>query len=211
MHSQLSVEVGAVLYVDVITLGMLSHPCPILIDVCGIDDDKKVVFTHLIHEQVIYRSTILIAHHAIENLSRFHSPNIVGKDMVDVSLGIWTLDSHLAHVGHIEHSTGIAHSLVLVLDVGILDRHVESAKWTDQCSKSNMLVVKTRSFIFFHSLNILIFNYCLSIISRMKSSFFRLSIASSRLSGKALRRASVSSIAPLRGLRIMASTSPTMK
>ena len=190
---------------------MLSHPCPILIDVCGIDDDKKVVFTHLIHEQVIYRSTILIAHHAIENLSRFHSPNIVGKDMINVCLGIWSLDSHLTHVRHVEHATGSSNSLVLVLDVGILDRHVESAKWTDQCSKSNMLVVKTRSFIFFHSLYILIFNYCLSIISRMKSSFFRLSIASSRLSGKALRRASVSSIAPLRGLRIMASTSPTMK
>ena len=131
LHRQLSVEVGAVLYVDVITLGMLSHPCPVLVDVCGIDDDEEVILAHLIHKEVIHRTTVLIAHHAIENLSRFHSPNIVGKDMVDVSLGIRTLDSYLAHVGHIEHSTGIAHSLVLVLDVGILDRHVESAERTD--------------------------------------------------------------------------------
>ena len=77
---------------------MLSHPSPVLVDVCGVDDDEEVILAHLIDEQVVHRTAILVAHHAIENLSRLHATHVVGEDMIDVSLGIRTLYSHLAHV-----------------------------------------------------------------------------------------------------------------
>ena len=77
---------------------MLGHPRPVLVDVSGIDDDEEVILAHLIHEEVIHRTAVLIAHHAIENLARLHAAHVVGEDMVDISLCVGSLDSHFSHM-----------------------------------------------------------------------------------------------------------------
>ena len=77
---------------------MTFHPFYVLVDVGSVDYEEEVVLCHLVHEQVVNGSAILIAHHSVENLAWFGSAHIVGEDVVDVSFGVRTLYGHFAHV-----------------------------------------------------------------------------------------------------------------
>ena len=95
---------------------MLLHPSPVLIDVSGIDDNEEVVLLHFVNEQVVNSATVFVAHHAIEDFSVFHAAYIIGKDMVNVCLGILSLYSHLSHMRYIKHAAVSAHSLMFLYD-----------------------------------------------------------------------------------------------
>ena len=62
--------------------------------------------------------------------------------MVHILAGIGTADEYLTHMGDVEHADGVAYGIVLVRDVGILDRHHESRKRTHLCSKPYVLIVE---------------------------------------------------------------------
>ena len=129
LHSQFAILVALVLQRDVVALGLLLNPCPVLIDVGSIDDEEEAVFRHLIYQQVIHHATVVIAHHAIENLSGVNARDVVGEDVVDKTLGIGTTDQYLAHVTDVKDAAGRAYCLVLVHDSRILNRHVEASEW----------------------------------------------------------------------------------
>ena len=182
LHSQLSIVVGAVGETDVIALGMTAHPLPVFVDVRGIDNDKEIVLSHLVNQQVVHCSSILIEHHAIENFSHGHPRYIVGKYVVDIAFSIGTTHGHLAHVRHIEHATGCSHGNMFVLDVCVLNRHVETTERTDEGSQCHVFVIKTGSFVchsFYFKVTYLSFHKpsgvlrLLSVIMLMRSSRLR--------------------------------------
>ena len=128
LNSKLSVVVGAVLQIDVEPLGLLLHPCPVLVDVCRIDYQEVVLFAHLIYQEVVNGTTILITHHSIINLSVGRTRDIIGEDMVHIAFRLSTLDGYFTHVTHIEHPAMLSYGIVLINDVRILYRHVKAAK-----------------------------------------------------------------------------------
>ena len=125
------------------------HPSPVLIDIGGIDDQEEVAFTHLVDQQVVYGAAVLIAHHAVEHLADGSPRNVVGKYMLYVAFCITATDGYFAHVTHVEHAALGAHSLVLVGDIAILDRHFKSCKGRHQCAHSHVFVIET-GFLVFH-------------------------------------------------------------
>ena len=134
LYSELSVIVRDIPHVDIEALGVLCHPCPVLVDIGSVDDDEEVVVTHLVDEEVIDCSAISVKHHAVENLPYGHILNVVGEDVVDVTLSVRTFHSHLAHVADIENTTGVADSLMLVDNTRILYRHIKTAEGADESS-----------------------------------------------------------------------------
>ena len=136
LDGYLAIEVTTVLKVDVETLGILLHPSPVLIDIGGIDDEEEVVLTHLIHQQVVDSSTILVAHHTIIDLTHRGTSNIVGEDMLNITLGILALNRYLTHVRDIEESHFLAYCRMLRGDAGTLIEqwHVETSERHHRCS-----------------------------------------------------------------------------
>ena len=135
---------------------MLLHPSYILVDVGCVDDEEEVVLAHLVDEQVVDGAAVLIAHHAIEHLSVGGSLDVIGEDVLNIALGIFTLDGYFAHVRNVEDAAMLAHSVVLLLDVAVLDRHVKACKRGNEGSQSHVSVVETSSFVFHSYVDIIV-------------------------------------------------------
>ena len=128
LYGELTVVVALVLEVDVETGHLLLHPRHVLVDIGGVDDEEEVVVGHLIDEEVIDGAAVGIAHHAIIDLSHGCISHVVGEDVLNVALGIGSCDTHFAHVADIKDTTMLAHRVVLVGDVRVLNGHDESAE-----------------------------------------------------------------------------------
>ena len=98
-------------------LGILHHPLHVLVDVCGVDDDEELVVTHLVYQQVVHGAAVGVEHHAVVDLVQGCAGDIVGEDVVYISLGIGPAHPHLAHVADVEHSAVLSYGLMLVDDV----------------------------------------------------------------------------------------------
>ena len=120
MYGYLTIKVATVLEVDVKACGMLLHPCPVLVDIGSIDDEEEVVLAHLVDQQIVDGTTILVAHHTIIDLTYGCASNVVGKDVLHIALCIPALHRNLSHVGDIEESNMFANSGMLGGDTSIL-------------------------------------------------------------------------------------------
>ena len=127
---------------------LLLHPIDVLVDVCGVDNEEKLLGTHLIDQQVIDCAAVGVAHHTVEHLSIGCSGDVIGENVLNVALSVGTGDEHLAHVRNVEHAAGLAHGIVLVGDVCVLNGHVEAGKRRHQCAQFHVFVIKTG--LFFH-------------------------------------------------------------
>ena len=142
MHGQLAVVVALVLEVDVEARHLFLHPRHILIDVGRVDDEEEVVVAHFIDEQVIDRAAVGVAHHPIVDLSDGRIGDIIGEDVLHVALCIGPCDAHFAHVRDIEDTAVLAHGVVLIGDVRVLNGHDESAEGRHQCAECHVAVIK---------------------------------------------------------------------
>ena len=128
LHSKLSVLVALVVEFDVETCRVFLHPSHILVDISGVDNEEEVAFAHLIHEQVIDSTAVRIEHHAVVDLSDWCSGHIIREDVLDITFCIGSGDAHFAHVTHVEDAAMLTYGVVLVSNVGVLNRHDEAAK-----------------------------------------------------------------------------------
>ena len=128
LHGKLPVEVALMVELDVETSCVLLHPCHILVDICGVDDEEEVVLAHLIDEQVVDCAAVRVEHHAVVDLSDWCSSHIIREDVLNILLCIGTCDAHFAHMTHVEDAASRAYGIVLVCDVRVLNRHDESAE-----------------------------------------------------------------------------------
>ena len=151
LNGYLSVKVGLVLQFDVEALGLLLHPRPVLVDVGGVDDQEEIVLAQLVDQQVVHRSAVFVAHHAVENLPHRHVCDVVGEDMVHVALGLAAPYCHLAHVAHVEQSDVFTDGGMLGCNTCILikQRHVEASELDHHGPQRHVLVVQTGTFHFF--------------------------------------------------------------
>ena len=149
LNSNLSVEIRAVLKVYVEALGILLHPSPVLIYVGCIDNQEEVVLAHLVHQQVVHRAAVPVAHHTIIYFTCGRAGYVVGKDMLHVALGILTLNGYLAHVRDVKDAHFLAYSHVLECNAGILNGHFKTAKGRNQGTQCHMFFIKTSSLHFF--------------------------------------------------------------
>ena len=128
LNCQLTIVIRHVSQIDVEALGMLLHPGPILIDIRSVDYEEEIVLPHLIDQKVINSSTVLVAHHAIIDLTHRGTRNIICKDMLHIALGIFTSHDDLSHVRHIEETYLLTYCKMLRSDASILDGHFKAAK-----------------------------------------------------------------------------------
>ena len=149
LYGQLSEVVRLVAHHDVEALGLLAHPVDIFLNVGGIDDEEVVVVLHLVDEQVVDRSAVFVAHHAVEDFAIGGVLDVVGEDVVHVAFRVGTADDDFAHVADVEHTAVVAHGQVLVGDVGVLNGHVVAGKGSHEGSQGQVFVVKT-GFLNFH-------------------------------------------------------------
>ena len=158
LDCQLAIVVGLVLEINVESFEMLFHPRHILVDVGGIDDQEKLLSPHFVDKQVVDRSSVGVAHHAIENLAVGCCGHVVCENVIDVAFCVASLDEHLAHVADVEHTACLANGHVLIGDVGVLNGHDEACKRRHQCVQCNMFVIET-GFLFFHRFWFLLIRY----------------------------------------------------
>ena len=102
LNGYLTIVVTTVLQVNIESFGLLLHPRPVLIDIGSVDDKEEVVLAHLVYQQVIDCTTILVAHHTIVYLTYRCASDIVCEDVLHVALCILALNCNLAHVRYIE-------------------------------------------------------------------------------------------------------------
>ena len=141
LYGKLAVVVALVVKVDIEAFHLLLHPCNILVDIGCIDDKEEIIITHLIDEQVIHGATIGVEHHSIVDLSEGRISHIVREDVLHVALCIRTCDAHFTHVADIKDTTMLAHGVVLIGNVRVLNRHDESAEGRHQGAKCHMAVI----------------------------------------------------------------------
>ena len=108
--------------------------------------DHKEIFlvVNLVHKKVIDCAAVLIAHHAVENLTVGSTGHVVYKNMADEFICVGTAYAHLPHMAHVKHSHVLAHCVMLFGDARILDRHIEPGEGRHQCPQGNMTVMQTR-------------------------------------------------------------------
>ena len=98
LNGYLTIVVTTVLQVNIESFSLLLHPRQVLIDIGGVDDKEEVVLAHLVYQQVVDSTTILVAHHTIVYLTYWCSSDIIGENMLHVALCILALNCNLAHV-----------------------------------------------------------------------------------------------------------------
>ena len=133
LYGKLAITVAGIVNLNIETVCLAAYPLVILVDVGGIDGEQKVVIGKLADASVVDRAAVGITHHAVEHLARTDLRDIVGEDMVHEALGILAGNEHLAHVRDVEHATVMAHSVVLLYNRCVLDRHVKARKRSHQC------------------------------------------------------------------------------
>ena len=133
---------------DVEAFGVFLNPSHILVDVCGVDDEKEVVVAAFVDEQVVDRTAVGVEHHAVEDLAVGHVADIICEDMVDEAFGVMAGHGYFSHVRHVKDSAGITHGAVLFFDAGILDRHIEAPEGAHQRAEGDVEVMETGSFNF---------------------------------------------------------------
>ena len=69
--------------------------------------------------------------------------------MVHVFLGFGAFDPYLSHVADVEHAHMVAHCIVLVGDIGILDRHVIAGEGRHERAQLHVSVMQTSGLDFF--------------------------------------------------------------
>ena len=113
LNCQLSIIIRNVTQIDVEAIGMLLHPSPVLIDIGGIDDKEEIILSHFIDQQIIYCSTILVAHHTIVDLSHRCTCYVIRKDMLHIAFSIVTANNDLSHVRHIKQAYFLTYRIML--------------------------------------------------------------------------------------------------
>ena len=128
---------------------MLLHPSPVLIDIGGIDHEEEIILSQLIDQKVIDGTTVLVAHHTVEDLTYRHRSDIVGEDVVHITFGIRAAYDDLSHMGDIKQSHLLTYCIMLRSDTRILieQRHVEATKRHHHGPQRQMLVVETGAFL----------------------------------------------------------------
>ena len=96
-----------------------------------------------VNQEVIHRSAIGIAHHAVKDLAGFEASDFIGEDMVDEGFGLGALDEDFAHVRYVEHTHLLAHGLMLGDDAAVLDGHHEAGEGAHLGAKRHVCVIQT--------------------------------------------------------------------
>ena len=130
---------------------MLHYPSDILVNVGCVDDKEEAVTLHLVDKQVIDNTACGVAHHTVEYLAIGCTGNIICKNIVHELLTLGAGHEYLTHMRYIEHTARLAHSVMLINDVAVLDWHIEATERAHQCAQCNVLFIKTSSFIFHRS------------------------------------------------------------
>ena len=149
LQRYLSIIVATVLQINIKAFGILLHPGPVLIDICSIDDQEEIILCHLVDEQVINSTAILVAHHAIIDLTYRCIGYIVRKYMLHVTFGIRSLDGHFSHMRHIKESGMFANSHMLWCDTSILIKewHVKATERYHCSPQRHMSFIQARTFV----------------------------------------------------------------
>ena len=142
LNGELSPTVRLVDYFNVEFSCLLFDPCEVLVYIGCVHNEKEMLRLELsVNEEIIYDTTVRMAHHTIKNLTRLETTDLIGKYKVNECLSIWSTDENLTHVRNVEHTHIVADSVVLIHNVRILDRHIESCKRTHFGAKCHMTVM----------------------------------------------------------------------
>ena len=134
----------------IIAGSVATYPVNILVNIGGIDYEKKIVVAAHIDKKVVDRASVGMKHHSVEAFTRLDTAHVVCKDVIDKIGGTVARHKDFTHVRHVENAAGMTHGIMLLDNALILYGHVKSAERTHLRSERQMLVVKARFSDIFH-------------------------------------------------------------
>ena len=84
---------------------VILHPRKVLILICRINNNKIMILSDLINDQIIHYASMLITHRTIPRLSVIHGCIIICQQIVKIFHGIAAFTQDLSHVRYIKHTT----------------------------------------------------------------------------------------------------------
>ena len=100
----------------------------VLILVGGVCADKDVAVRNFVDQDVVHETAMIVEQAGILSLALIEPGDGVGGECIGALDRSRSVNLDLAHVADIEQSDGLADSIVLVDDAGILDGHVPAAE-----------------------------------------------------------------------------------
>lgn len=104
------------------------HPCVILGDHGGVDDEEVGVFGGAVGDEVVDDAAVLVEEEGVVALAGGEFFEVVGEDGVKPCGGVFAGDDDLAHVGDVEDAGFLADGGVLAEDGAVLDGHVPAGE-----------------------------------------------------------------------------------
>ena len=98
LYGELTVDVALVVNLHVEVFSVFHNPSHVLIDIGGVDNEEKVVFAHLVHQQVVDGATVGVEHHAVEDFTHWGIGDVVGEYIVYEFFCFRACDFHFTHV-----------------------------------------------------------------------------------------------------------------
>jgi hypothetical protein len=105
------------------------------------------MFFDAIDDQIIDDAAALVQQKRVLPGADIEFVDVVGQHRVEPCARVASFDDQLAHVRNVENADVVSHSLMLLDDARVLDRHEPSRERNNFRAKPNVLVVKWRPFL----------------------------------------------------------------
>ena len=131
---------------------MAGNPCRIFIFIRCIDNQQICFIVYFIDQNVVYYTTIFIAHRAIAHLAVIHAAAVIRGYQLHIFQCIRAGQHQFPHMGYIKQPTGCAHShMFLNYTCFILHWQQIAAKRYNFAACCHMAVIQRSFFLHCHS------------------------------------------------------------
>lgn len=125
--------------------GMGEHPCAVLVDAGGVDDEKKPFLARTVDDEVIDDAALFVEKEGVVPFPDGEGGDVVGEESVEPVHRSGALDLEFAHVRDVEDPYRISHRLMLGDDALVLDGHFPAGEGHDAGAEGEVAVVKGRA------------------------------------------------------------------
>ena len=117
--------------------------------ICRVYNDEIIVVRLLVNDQIVYGTTVLIAHWAVSRTTVLQIRVVVRQHVIQKLQCLLALNQNLSHMGNVEQAALRPHCHMLLLDTGfVLNRQQKTTEVHDASTVLHMGVIKGCFFSF---------------------------------------------------------------
>ena len=103
------------------------QPLEILVDIGGVHH-QQIVIGSAVNQQIVHQAAVGIAHGRVLGLPHLERSHIVDGNPLEKGQRARSGQAKLPHVGDIKYPRGAANGSMLIVNPGVLHRHLEAPK-----------------------------------------------------------------------------------